>query len=426
MSASTNGRRRARGTVEELPSGSLRVKVYAGYDPLTKRRHYLSETIKSGPRARAEAEKALTRLRHQVDEQNNPVTRATVNQLMDRYLEVVDVEPKTRTRYESIIRLHIRPAIGDLPLAKVDGQLLDRFYAQLRRCRERCNGSGRHRRHRTTRPHECDERCAPKACKPLSTSSIRATHFILSAAFTRAVRWRWLGRNPIDSTESPGAVRSNPSPPTPQEAARLLEEAWKDPDWGAFVWTAMTTGARRGELCALKREDVDLDAGVIWIRRAMTRDEQGNWVRHDTKTHQQRRVALDPETVEVLREYTARVDAFAAQFDCTIGPGGYLFTTTPDATDFLIPDTATQRYDRMAKRLGITTTLHKLRHYSATELLAAGVDIRTVAGRLGHGAGGATTLRVYAAWVSESDQRAAATLGSRLRRPDTSRQPLLE
>jgi DNA-binding transcriptional regulator YhcF (GntR family) len=65
----------------------------------------------------------------------------------------------------------------------------------------------------------------------------------------------------------------------------------------------------------------------------------------------------------------------------------------------------------MAKRLGLRSTrLHALRHYSATELLAAGVDLRTVAGRLGHGGGGTTTLRVYAAWVEEADQRAAETM----------------
>ena len=58
--------------------------------------------------------------------------------------------------------------------------------------------------------------------------------------------------------------------------------------------------------------------------------------------------------------------------------------------------------------------LHQLRHYSATELIAAGVDVRTVAGRLGHGGGGATTLRVYSAWVSEADQRAAGSLAARL------------
>jgi len=70
-----------------------------------------------------------------------------------------------------------------------------------------------------------------------------------------------------------------------------------------------------------------------------------------------------------------------------------------------------QRYRRMATRLNLRSTrLHSLRHYSATELLAAGVDLRTVAGRLGHGGGGATTLKVYAAWVDEADRRAAETM----------------
>jgi integrase-like protein len=71
----------------------------------------------------------------------------------------------------------------------------------------------------------------------------------------------------------------------------------------------------------------------------------------------------------------------------------------------------------MAERLGIATTLHKLRHYNATELLAAGVDLRTVAGRLGHGGGGTTTLKVYAAWVSEADKRAAGAISGRLPAP---------
>jgi integrase len=62
----------------------------------------------------------------------------------------------------------------------------------------------------------------------------------------------------------------------------------------------------------------------------------------------------------------------------------------------------------------VETTFHKLRHYSATELIAAGVDIRTVAGRLGHGGGGTTTLKAYTAWVSEADQRAAQHIGGRM------------
>ncbi len=72
----------------------------------------------------------------------------------------------------------------------------------------------------------------------------------------------------------------------------------------------------------------------------------------------------------------------------------------------------------MAIKLKLRSTrLHSLRHYSATELVAAGVDLRTVAGRLGHGSGGATTLKVYAAWVDEADRRAATTMADIMPRP---------
>lgn len=97
VAATTRGRRkRPRAAVEELPSGTLRVGVYAGIDPLTHKRHYLPEMIPVGPGAQAEAARALTRLLGQVDEQRNPKTRATVNQLLDRYVAVLDVDDSTR------------------------------------------------------------------------------------------------------------------------------------------------------------------------------------------------------------------------------------------------------------------------------------------------------------------------------------------
>jgi hypothetical protein len=92
----------------------------------------------------------------------------------------------------------------------------------------------------------------------------------------------------------------------------------------------------------------------------------------------------------------------------------FVFSAEPDSRLPLNPDTVTQRYRRMATRLRINTTLKNLRHYTATELISGGVDVRTVAGRLGHGGGGATTLRVYAAWTAEADQRAARTVSGRM------------
>lgn len=82
-----------------------------------------------------------------------------------------------------------------------------------------------------------------------------------------------------------------------------------------------------------------------------------------------------------------------------------------------MPDTVSQKYRRQARRAGLRSTrLHSVRHYSATELLAAGVDLRTVAGRLGHGSGGGTTLRFYAAGVAEAHRRATDTISNLLPR----------
>jgi integrase len=405
------GARRTRGSIEERPGGSLRVKVYTGYDPVTGRRLYLTETVPAGPKARAQAEKARTRLLNQVDERRNPKTRATVDQLLDRYFKVLDVEDSTRTAYLGYAKNHIRPVLGRLPLARVDGEVLDSFYAELRRCRRRCAGGRGDVDHRTRVAHECDARCKPHTCKPLAAATVRQIHWILSGAFDRAVRWNWVSVTPVGSADPPAPPKPNPSPPTAAEAARIVEEAFKDPDWGAFVWTAMTTGARRGELCALRRSH--RDGSVLLVPRSLA-GTRAHITEKDTKTHQQRRVALDSETLAVLDELVARQDARAAELQLKIKPDPYLFSLAPDCAEPLVPDSVTQKYDRMVTRLGIETSLHKLRHYNATELLQAGADLRTVAGRLGHGSGGATTLRVYAAYVDEANTKAADALAKRL------------
>jgi integrase len=112
--------------------------------------------------------------------------------------------------------------------------------------------------------------------------------------------------SPVVQAEVPAPKPPDPQPPTPAEAAKLIEEASADPDWGALVWFTMTTGARRGEVCALRWRNVDLDGRTVQIRRAIATDGRRNLVETDTKTHQQRRVALDEETTAVLGEHKAR------------------------------------------------------------------------------------------------------------------------
>jgi integrase len=183
--------------------------------------------------------------------------------------------------------------------------------------------------------------------------------------------------------------------------------------WGTLVWVVMTTGIRRGEALALRWRHVHFDRQVLEIRRNYIQ-RRGRKIEKDTKTHQMRRIALDPDTITVLTEHRDRALHRAALLEVACIDDWYLFSHDPAHSQPLNPDWVTHRYTAMAAGQGITTHLHELRHYSATELLSAGVDLATVSGRLGHGGGGATTLRVYAAWVAASDQRAAEILGAKM------------
>jgi len=135
---------------------------------------------------------------------------------------------------------------------------------------------------------------------------------------------------------------------------------------------------------------------------------KGKGKEKDTKTHQMRRIALDSGTVAMLRAHKdATRKRLSEKYKIDLTDDMYVFTTArrPNPNTPYSPDAISHRYKNMAIRLGIKTHIHALRHYSATELLTAGIDLRTVAGRLGHGGGGATTLRVYAAWVAAADRK---------------------
>jgi integrase/DNA-binding transcriptional regulator YhcF (GntR family) len=415
MARPKQGRKAQRGNLEILGSGAIRVRVYAGVDPLTARPHYLKTTIPAGPDALDQAERERIRLLSQVDEGRNPRTKATVDQLMDRYLELLDVDANTRRSYEGYIRNHIRPMLGKLPVGRLNGETLDSFYSILRTCRAHCGGR-KYIEHRKSGPHECTDKCRQHECKPLSQSSIRQVHWCLSGALKRAVRWHWITVNPLDQAQPPRAVAADPHPPTPEQAAAIVNAAFKDFDWGMLVWIAMTTGARRGELCALRWDELDLDNAVLSIRSSIGQQGAKTWAK-DTKTHQQRRISLDSDTVALLRAYRLQREATATEFGRELAADGRIFSAAVDHRTWLKPDSVSQRYERMCRKLGWDMHIHQLRHYSATELITAGVDVRTVAGRLGHGGGGATTLRVYTAWISEADQRAAGDLGGRMPNP---------
>lgn len=403
---------RQRGNIEER-GGALRVRLYAGTDPVTGRQVYHRATIQgTDDAALKKAEDKLAEFRTKVLNQRSAASSVSFAYAIDEWMRTSEIEASTRKTYLGYIANHVKPVLGKIPVKKIDVRTLESFYTELRRCRARCDGRP-FVVHKTGDEHDCAELdCQPHKCKELAASTVQQIHSIISGTLAAAERWDWINSNPARLTRRPRRRPPEPDPPTTAEAGRIVDEAFRlDDDWGTLVWLAMTTGMRRGELCGLRFSRVDLDAEVIDLRR--------NWVlgeEKDTKTHQNRRIALDSETVALLRDHRARVEARLAELGLPFSEDLFVFSNarTPDHSVPYSPNAVTQRYKDMATRLGIKTHLHALRHYSATELLTAGVDLPTVAGRLGHGGGGATTLKVYAAWVAASDRKAAEILGSRM------------
>jgi integrase len=245
----------------------------------------------------------------------------------------------------------------------------------------------------------------------MSAMTIRQIHAILSGAFAAAVRWEWIDRNPASSAKLPKARHRSPTSPTPVAVATVITAAR---DQGLellalYMWLAAVTGARRGELCGLQWADMDLDAGVVHIAFSYL-VRGGQKVRKDTKTHQGRDLAIDAVTVSVLAERKQHVQALVANAGVKLPSTAYVFSSDPLGLTPWNPDWVTHKVAEVTEGAGISLNVKALRHYTASQLLAGGIDLRNTAARLGHGGGGATTLRHYADPVSEVDRRAAAYL----------------
>jgi integrase len=409
--------RRRTGSVRQR-GDALQVRLFAGRDPVTGRDRYLTATIKGTDKAaHKKANDKLAEFRTQVVKQRSAETKVSFGYAIDEWLRTADIETSTRDGYIGYIERVIRPNLGDIPVNKLGARDLESLYAELRRCRIRCDGKPFIEKHKAEGEHDCVKaKCEVHECDPMAQSTVRQIHSIISGVFNAAVRWEWVSSNPAKVAQKPKQKPPEPDPPSTAEAARLIEKAFKlDKDWGTLVWLVMTTGIRRGEAAGLRWSRIDLDGEVVEIRRSYVMSK-GKGKEKDTKTHQMRRIALDSETVALLREHKQRSFIRFAELGVMLKPDMYVFTSpqNPDPTKPYSPDAISSRYKKMAVRLGINTHIHALRHYSATELLTAGIDLRTVAGRLGHGGGGATTLRVYAAWVAGADRKAAEILGSRM------------
>jgi integrase len=259
-------------------------------------------------------------------------------------------------------------------------------------------------------------------------------HSLIRAALNQAIRWRWLSPpNPAGEAVAPALAPDERVPPTPQEARHLaLAVSKENPDLAALIFVDATTGMRRGEICGLRSCDIDFETGTatIWWRCSdLPKDQtasfhsRGNVLKvfpsgvvmlSATKNKKRRRFALDPITLAVLLEQKARAEDRCEALGAELADHAFVWSQVADHSEPWRPDRVSGAFTALRNREKMPhVCLNDLRHFSATQLVAAGVDPRLVAGRLGYE--GSVLLRVYSHVLPARDQAAAPLLDELMR-----------
>jgi integrase len=244
-------------------------------------------------------------------------------------------------------------------------------------------------------------------------------HRILSAALNFAERQEWIvwnGRSPMARAEPPRVPHHDGFAPTAEQLRSLIEgaEQSRQPEMATAMRIAALTGMRRGEVCGLQWKDVDWERGAVAIRRSLYQVPGQVGVK-EPKGRDPNVVELDDPGMFVLADRRVRALAEASMACVDLLDDGYVLSATEDGGVPWSPNRITQFMTRLRKRLGIPDFhFHALRRWSTTELVAAGIDIREVAGRHGHHDGGTLLLRHYAQRRTDRGIAAAKVLSEAL------------
>ena len=308
---------------------------------------------------------------------------STVEHLLEAWLEhgrtVLDWRPKTYQGRESIVRVHLVPAFGDVPLHQFNAAHIAEYYAAKKRA-------------------------------GMKAGTIALHHQCLTAALNLAVKWDWVGKSPMVHVDPPKVRKVTPVAPAVEVVRQLIEAAGDDDDLASAVALAAVTGARRGELCGLQWADIDWSTGLLNIQRQRL-DMPGQTVTGPLKSGERRLVALDEFGLSVLkRYYSIQLDRLGILGLDTVGE--WVFSYDCGRTP-IRPNVLGEQISALGTKTGVKVTTHSLRRFSATQMIGAGVDPTVAADRLGHTV--STMLKSYVGKVQGRDQAAAEALGALMR-----------
>lgn len=345
---------------------------------------------KAGFPTQKEAQTALNKVLVAIEERTFVApTKLTLREyLKGEWLPAIEatIRPSTYRSYKQHVECHICPYLGSTRLQKLSGSQINALYAKLALSGKKDGKSG------------------------LSPLSIRHVHATLHRALKDAVRWERLTRNPIEAADPP-RIRGDGTRELRTWSAEQLKaflDSTKDERLFPLWHLLAMTGLRRGEALGLCWEDVDLEAWRISVRRALIPNGAVVVVSEPKTARGRRSVALDPETVEVLKRQACQ------QLADQVGKGAEWTDTglvfTKEDGQAWHPEVVSRFFRSAVKRSRLPVIrLHDLRHTHATLALRAGIHPKVVSERLGH-ATIAITLDTYSHAIPAMQEEAAALI----------------
>jgi len=366
------------GSIYKRQDGRWAASVDLGQaDGRRRRRHFYAATRQEVARKLQAAQRALADGLPLADQ------RQTVGGFLEIWLRdsvARKVRPRTLQRYQEIVRLHLAPRLGRIPLAKLTPAHVERMMNDA----------------------------LAQGASPRSACHHRA---VLRTALNVAMRWGIVGRN-VAALAGPPHVPEREIRALGQADARALLEAVRGDRLEALFTVALALGLRQGEALGLRWPDVDLGGALLTVQRSLQRVNSG-WLFSEPKTTRSRRTLHLPGPVTAaLREHRARQLVERLRLGAAWQGGDLVFTD--EAGGPLSGFHVSRRFKALLAVAGLPPMrYHDLRHGAASLMAAQGVPARVAMEILGHSQI-STTMNIYAHVAPELGRDAADRMGAAL------------